>query len=84
MNIITFIGIFAAIFTTIAFLPQAIKTIKTKQTKGLSLLMLAIQATGNFIWVIYGVLIKDLPVTIANIITFLLVFTILTLKIKYK
>ena len=84
MNSITFIGIFAAIFTTIAFLPQEIKTINTSHTKDLSLGMLMTQSTGNFVWIIYGFLIQDLPVTGANIVTFFLVFIILILKIKHK
>ena len=84
MGFITLIGISAAIFTTVAFLPQAIKTIRTKHTQDLSLSMLTTQFTGNFIWIIYGFLISDLPITVANIITLGLVFIILFLKIKYK
>ena len=76
MNFITLIGVSAAIFTTVAFLPQAIKTIRTKHTRDLSLSMLTTQFTGNFIWIIYGFLISDLPITVANIITLLLVFII--------
>ena len=84
MNIITIIGTVSAILTTLAFLPQAIKTIKTKHTRDLSLLLLIIQSTGNFGWIIYGYLIMDLPILFANIFTFSLVFIILILKIKYK
>lgn len=84
MSLITLVGIAAAIFTTIAFLPQAIKTIRTKQTLDLSLSMLAAQSMGNFIWIIYGFLISDFPVTVANIITLSLVLIILFLKVKYK
>lgn len=84
MSLITLVGVAAAIFTTMAFLPQAIKTIRTKHALDLSLSMLAAQSTGNFIWIIYGFLISDVPVTVANIITLSLVLTILFLKIKYK
>lgn len=81
---ITIVGIIAAIITTIAFLPQAIKTIKTKQTKALSLGMLSVQATGNFMWLLYGFLVYDIPIIFANIITGSLVIVILFYKIKYK
>lgn len=80
----TFIGLAAATFTTVSFLPQAVRTIKTKQTRDLSLGMYAIFSTGTFLWLIYGLIIKDIPVVAANSITFMLSFTILVLKIKYK
>lgn len=84
MSIITAIGTLAAILTTIAFLPQAMKTIKTKHTKDLSLGLLIIQSTGSFFWTIYGILINDFPILIASGLTFSLVLLILFLKIKYK
>lgn len=84
MTIITALGFLAAALTTITFLPQAIKTIKTKQTKDLSLGLLIIQSSGNFIWIVYGLLILNSPLIVANILTFTLVFIILILKIKYK
>jgi len=78
------IGIIAAILTTISFLPQAIKAIKTKDTKGISLTMYTLFFLGVTLWLIYGVLMKDLPIILANSITFLLSGTILILKVKYK
>lgn len=84
MNNITIIGLFAAVFTTSAFLPQALKTIRTKNTKDLSLSMYIVFSTGVFLWLIYGLLIKDIPVIIANAITFVFAVTILGFKIKYK
>ena len=61
------IGGSAAVFTTVAFLPQAIKTIITKHIIGLSLGMLMLQFTGNFLWILYGVWIHSPSVLIANI-----------------
>jgi len=80
----TLIGLLAATCTTIAFLPQAIRVIRTKQTRDLSLGMYSIFSTGILLWLIYGVIIKDIPIMAANLITFMLSFTILVLKIKYK
>ncbi len=84
MNWLTLIGLLAATCTTISFLPQAIKIIKTKHTKDLSLGMYLILTIGVFLWSVYGILIDDLPLVIANTTTFLLTATILILKIKHK
>ncbi len=81
---ITIIGLVAAACTTISFAPQAIKIIKTRQTKDLSLAMYLILTMGIFLWLVYGILIKNLPIIIANTITLLFSSTILILKIKYK
>lgn len=84
MEIITLIGFLAAILTTISFLPQTIKTIKTRCVKDLSLGMYGLLTTGVFLWFLYGVLIKDLPIAIANGIALIFSSTILFLIIKYK
>ena len=84
MEGITILGLTAAICTTISFLPQAIKTIKTKQTKDLSLGMYSVLTAGVLLWIIYGILIEDLPIILANGITFIFTSTILILIIKYK
>lgn len=77
-----FIGYLAAILTTISFLPQAIKVYKTNHTKDLSLGMFIIFCSGVFLWLIYGVLINNLPIIFANIVTFVLAGYILIKKIK--
>ena len=84
MNIYTIVGLAAATCTTLAFLPQAIKVIRTKQTKDLSLVMYSVFTLGVFLWLMYGILVKDAPLIIANIITFVLAATILIMKIRYK
>ncbi len=84
MNFITILGLVAATCTTIAFLPQAIKTIRTRHTKDLSLGMYALLTTGIILWLIYGVIKNDLPIILANGVTLVFAATILFLKIKYK
>ena len=84
MDYITLIGALAGILTTTAFLPQVIKTWKTKQTKDISLGMFAILTIGVVLWLVYGILINSLPVIIANVVTFILALAILILKIRYK
>ncbi|NCT00060.1 hypothetical protein GW765_03735 [Candidatus Parcubacteria bacterium] len=84
MKIYTIIGLLAAVLTTVSYVPQAYKIIKTKDTKALSLYMYWIVTIGVFLWLVYGFLIKDAPLVIANLITFSLTLTILIMKIKYK
>ena len=84
MELITLLGLVAATCTTISFLPQAIKTIKTKHIKDLSLGMYTVLTTGVFLWFFYGILIKDLPLILANGITLVFTATILFLIIKDK
>ena len=81
MHWITIIGLLAATCTTIAFLPQVIKTVKTKKTKDISLLMYIILTTGILLWVVYGLLTIDLPIILANSITFVLALIVVMLKI---
>ena len=84
MNITTTIGLLAAVSTTTSFLPQAIKTIKTKNTLGISLGMYSLFSFGTLLWFIYGIMDNDLPIMIANGITLVFAGIILTYKIKYK
>jgi len=78
------IGFIAAICTTFAFLPQVIKVCKTKQTKDLSLRMYTIMFIGICLWFVYGLRINSLSIILANIVTGVLVFTILVYIFKGK
>ncbi|WP_461631593.1 SemiSWEET transporter [Labilibaculum euxinus] len=78
------LGFAAAFCTTVSFIPQALRVIKTKHTKDLSLAMYSMFNIGILMWLIYGVLIDAWPVIIANVITLGLTLIILVLKIKYK
>lgn len=84
LDLFTVIGLTAATCTTISFLPQAVRVIKTKRTRDISLGMYVIFSFGTFLWLTYGVLTKDIPITMANSITFALSFIILVMKLKYK
>ena len=81
---IEFFGFFAAILTTAAFLPQLIKTIKTKKADDVSLITLIMFICGVGSWIIYGYKISSLPIIISNIITFILNMFILISKIYYS
>ena len=82
--IIKYVGFFAAFCTTIAFLPQAIKVFKSKSTKDISLYMFLIFTIGVLSWLVYGLIINDMPIILANAVTLILSFFILVYKIKYK
>jgi len=84
MSIITLIGLFAAFLTTASFIPQAIKTIRTKNVAGLSIVMYSIFTLGILCWLIYGIAMKDLPMILANSVTIVFVFIILFYVIKYR
>ncbi len=81
---IEFFGYFAAILTTLAFIPQLIKTLKTKKADDVSLTTLIMFLTGVAAWIIYGIQISSKPILIANTITFLLNFLILVFKLIYS
>jgi MtN3 and saliva related transmembrane protein len=83
MNYVTFIGLITATLTTIAFLPQFIKTLRTKSTKDISLGMYVIFCLGIILWLIYGILRNDIAVIVAQILVFSQAFIILILKFKY-
>lgn len=84
MNFITLIGLIAAACTTLSFLPQAIETIQTKDTKSISFFMYALFTLGTFLWTIYGLDTHNLPIIFANSITMIFAIIILGYKIKYK
>ena len=81
--IIDFLGYIAATITTIAFLPQIIKTVKSKSAKDVSMGMFVLFTTGVFLWIVYGILTRTYPVLIANAVIFCLALTQIILKIKY-
>jgi len=83
MNVDIF-GYFAAIFTTIAFLPQLIKTLITKKAEDVSLTTLIMFIVGVLSWIIYGYEISSKPILVANVITLILNLLILTSKIYFS
>ncbi len=83
MNVDIF-GYFAAILTTTAFLPQLIKTLKTKKAEDVSLTTLIMFIVGVLSWIIYGYEISSKPILVANLITLVLNLLILTAKIFFS
>lgn len=83
MELHTLIGLAAGFCTTVAFLPQAMKTWKTKSAKDLSLGMYSIFCTGIVLWLTYGILISDIPIILTNLASLLLAASILYFKLRF-
>jgi MtN3 and saliva related transmembrane protein len=77
------IGGLAGLLTTVAFVPQVIKVIRSKSTADLSFTMFLVFTLGVFLWLLYGLCLRSIPLIVANLITFLLSITILLYKIRY-
>ena len=84
MNGITFLGLIAGTLTTISFLPQVVKTWKTRSARDFSLITLVVLETGIVVWVAYGFFIDSLPIVLFNLMTFVLVAVLLVFKVRYK
>jgi MtN3 and saliva related transmembrane protein len=84
MTYINILGIIAGSLTTISFVPQVLKTWKSKSAKDLSLGMFMIFCAGVLLWLVYGLLIFDIPIIAANFSTLILASSLLFFKFKYK
>jgi MtN3 and saliva related transmembrane protein len=84
MNFVQLLGLSAGMLTTIAFLPQVIKTWKSRSAKDLSLGMFSLFCLGVALWLAYGVLVSDIPVIAANMLTLMLASTLLFFKLRFK
>lgn len=77
------IGCAAATLTTLSFVPQAVKTIRSKDTRSVSLSMYAMFTAGVSFWLGYGFVLGSLPMILANVVTLALAATILGMKLRY-
>jgi len=77
------IGIMAGICTTLSFVPQILKIIKTGHARDISLGMFIILTAGIFLWLIYGIMLRELPIIFANSVGFILCSFIIVMKFRY-
>ncbi len=77
------IGYCAAFLTTVAFLPQAIQSWRTRDLSGISLGMYSLFTFGVGLWLVYGLIIEKWPLILANALTFALALSILLLKLRH-
>ena len=83
MNYVISIGLIAAFLSTVSLLPQVLKSWKTKSTKDISFQTIFIIVSATLLWLIYGILRKDIPIIITNSIGLLTGGFILVLKTRY-
>ncbi len=81
---IELLGFAAGTLTTLAFVPQVVKTWKSRHARDISLVTFALFSTGVALWLAYGLLIGSLPIVLTNGITLALALTILVLKLRLR
>jgi MtN3 and saliva related transmembrane protein len=82
MTRVALLGLVAACCTTIAFVPQVVRIWRTRSTRDISLGMFVVLTVGMLLWLVYGLLVRDLPLVLANSATFTMSLTILVLKVR--
>jgi MtN3 and saliva related transmembrane protein len=83
MTLATIVGFAASFCTTVAFLPQVLRAWRTRSTRDISLGMFLVFSVGILLWLIYGLMVRDAPLTAANAVTLVLAVTILGLKLRH-
>lgn len=84
MNFISLVGFGAGTLCTLAYLPQALHSFRTKSVGDISLAMLVSLNVGLLLWVAYGFLIHSLPIILPNAVTFFLAFPLLIMKLRFR
>jgi MtN3 and saliva related transmembrane protein len=82
-TLVPYIGLAAAFVTTFCWLPQAIRIIRTRDTRAISLPAYGAFAAGIALWLVYGIALGDLPLILSNTVTLGLQLVIVGLKIRY-
>lgn len=81
--LIDFVGATGAVLTTLCWLPQALKVIRDKETRALSLPATVAFSLGVVLWLVYGLAIGDWPLIGSNAVTLALMAPILAMKLRY-
>jgi MtN3 and saliva related transmembrane protein len=77
------LGLAAGCCTSLAFVPQVMKAWRTRRTQDLSLGMYLVLATGVALWLVYGLLVSSLSVTVANAVSLVLILVVVALKLRH-
>jgi MtN3 and saliva related transmembrane protein len=80
---VEYLGFLAGTLTSLSQLPQVIKVVKTNNTKSISLWTYILLTTGMSVWLLYGIIIKDYPIIISNVVTISFTLTIIRYKVKF-
>jgi len=83
-NTYSLIGYLAALLTTFSVIPQIIRVYRLKESRDISLWTVSSLSAGILLWVIHGIVIRDLPVILANCVSFGLSVLMIYLVVKYR
>lgn len=83
MNVVTVLGLMAATCTTGAYVPQVVKAWRSRSTRDVSLGMFGMMFVGMVLWLIYGAMVRDLPLITANVVALCLAGAVLFCKLRY-
>jgi MtN3 and saliva related transmembrane protein len=83
MNGVDLLGTLAGLLTTAAFVPQVIKTWRSRSAEDISLVMYSLFSAGVLLWLLYGIALRSLPIVAANGVTLVLALSVLVLKLYY-
>ncbi|MUV15363.1 SemiSWEET transporter [Noviluteimonas gilva] len=81
---LTWTGYVAATLTTLAFVPQAVKTLRTRDTRSISLYMYVVFTVGIGFWLLYGIALHSWPMIVSNTVTLGLAGMILAMKLRWR
>jgi MtN3 and saliva related transmembrane protein len=84
MDLATALGTVAGILTTAAFLPQVVKTWRTRSARDISGAMFGAFSVGVALWIVYGVMVRSAPVVVANGVTLVLAVAVLVMKARFR
>lgn len=84
MDTTQWIGIIAGVLTASSMLPQVIKVLREKKAEEISIVMLLVLISGIGLWIVYGVMKKDMPIIVTNAFSLLVNIVLMILRIKFR
>ena len=84
MNIVTSVGLIAGAITSLAAVPQVVRTYRTRHARDLSIWQPVLLVIGMLLWLIYGIFLRDLPLILANAFSILCYALLIFMKIYFK
>lgn len=84
MNGATLLGLLAGTLTTFAAIPQVVKTWRSRHARDISIWQPVLLVAGMILWLVYGILMHDLPLIAANSFSIACYFLLIVMKIRYR
>jgi MtN3 and saliva related transmembrane protein len=82
--LMSWIGLIAAFLTTIGFVPQVVKSLKTRHVEDVSIWQPAVLISGMVAWLIYGIHLRDTAIILANVFSIVFNSALIFIKIRYQ